>query len=437
MLGAGVAVILPTIGCEIRRIADNPHLRRIADVALPSVPLTPITRRRHLPKAERLKASRRHADDTARQPCNLCREGAPGVRVLVVDDSAFMRRMISQFIANDPSLEVIDTAKNGQEAVDKAKLLRPDVVTLDIEMPIMDGLEALRQIRLHCSEPKPAVIMCSSLTSAGSHEALKAMRLGAADVVAKDASIATTGLDELKADLIAKIKAVGASRPATAAAAKVAAPAKAISLADRKIEIILIGSSTGGPPVLETILTRLPADLPVPVVVAQHMPALFTKSLAERLDQHCAVTVIQADGPMPLSAGMVAIIQGGKHGRVTRGEDGRFRLDVGLEPKAALYKPSVDELLRSGVCAGERALGVVLTGMGEDGAIGGNELHRAGGTLIAQEGSTCVVYGMPRAIVSRNLAHAALSPDDIATTLASLAPSSRGRLNTANFRKSA
>lgn len=359
------------------------------------------------------------------------------MRVLVVDDSAFMRRMISQFVASDPSLEVIDTAKNGQEAVEKAKLLRPDVVTLDIEMPIMDGLEALRQIRLHCPDPKPAVIMCSSLTSAGSHEALKAMRLGAADVVAKDASIATTGLDELKADLIAKIKAVGGSRPATPAPARISTPAKAISLADKRFDIILIGSSTGGPPVLETILTRLPADLPVPVVVAQHMPALFTKSLAERLDQHSAVTVMQADQNIPLSPGMVAIIQGGKHGRVSRGDNGKFLLEVGDEPRSALYKPSVDELLRSGACAGERAIGVVLTGMGEDGAIGGGEMHRAGGTLIAQEGSTCVVYGMPRAIVSRNLAHAALTPDEIATTLASLAPSTRGRVGAAAFRKSA
>jgi len=360
------------------------------------------------------------------------------VRVLVVDDSAFMRRMISQFISSDPSLEVIDTARNGQEAVDKAKLLRPDVITLDIEMPIMNGLEALRQIRLSCPDPKPAVIMCSSLTSEGSHEALKALRLGACDVVAKDSSIATTGLDELKADLISKIKAVGASRPAAAAAAPArAAPTKHLSLSNRKVSIILIGSSTGGPPVLEAILTKLPADLPVPVVVAQHMPALFTKSLAERLDQHCAVSVMQADQNMPLNPGTVAIIQGGKHGRVVRAENGKYMLQIGEEPRSALYKPSVDELLRSGACAGEGGLAVVLTGMGEDGAIGGVEMHRAGGTLIAQEGSTCVVYGMPRALVTRNLAHAALAPNEIASLLASLSPSNREHHDTSQLRKSA
>jgi len=358
------------------------------------------------------------------------------VRVLVVDDSAFMRRIISQFIASEPTLEVVDTAKNGQEAVDKAKLLRPDVITLDIEMPIMNGLEALRQIRLNCPDPKPAVIMCSSLTSEGSHEALKAMRLGAADVVAKDSSIATTGLDELKADLIAKILAVGASRPSTTVAPRTATPARTFSIADKKISLVLIGSSTGGPPVLEAILTKLPADLSVPVVVAQHMPALFTKSLAERLDQHCAVSVVQADQSMPLNAGTVAIIQGGKHGRVVR-DGSRFALQIGDEPKSALYKPSVDELLRSSACAGENALAVVLTGMGEDGAIGGGELHRAGGTLVAQEGSTCVVYGMPRALVTRNLAHAALPPDEIASLIASLSPTIRGRVAPVAARKSA
>ena len=359
------------------------------------------------------------------------------MRVLVVDDSAFMRRIISQFIASDPTLEVIDTAKNGQEAVDKAKLLRPDVITLDIEMPIMNGLEALRQIRLNCPDPKPAVIMCSSLTSEGSHEALKALRLGAADVVAKDSSIATTGLDELKADLIAKILAVGASRPTAPAVQRTATPARTFSLADRRIGLVLIGSSTGGPPVLEAILTKLPADLPVPVVVAQHMPAMFTKSLAERLDQHCAVSVVQADQNMPLNPGTVAIIQGGKHGRVVRGEGGRYSLQIGDEPKSALYKPSVDELLRSGACAGEAALAVVLTGMGEDGAIGGGELHRAGGTLVAQEGSTCVVYGMPRALVTRNLAHAALAPNEIANLIASLSPTMRGRMAPPAVRRSA
>jgi two-component system chemotaxis response regulator CheB len=189
--------------------------------------------------------------------------------------------------------------------------------------------------------------------------------------------------------------------------------------------------------VLEAILTKLPADLPVPVVVAQHMPALFTKSLAERLDQHCAVSVVQADQNMPLNAGTVAIIQGGKHGRVVRGDNGRYTLQIGDEPRTALYKPSVDELMRSGTCAGETALGVVLTGMGEDGAIGAGEMHRAGGTLVAQEGSTCVVYGMPRALVTRNLAHAALPPDEIATLIASLCPTIRGRMAPAAFRKSA
>lgn len=371
------------------------------------------------------------------------------MRVLVVDDSAFMRRAISQMIASEPGLEVIDTARNGREAVEKALALKPDVITLDVEMPEMNGLDALREIRRVCPDPKPAVIMCSSLTSAGSHEALRALRLGAAEVVAKQASIQTGNLDVLRTDLITKIKALGnpgsrlANRllppvntpgphqPSAALAALNAKPAAPIArgtdagfvLPARNYELLVIGSSTGGPPVLETILTRLAPEIRVPVVVAQHMPAMFTKSLAERLNDLCAANVVHADREMELLPGTIYILKGENHGHIQKSArlGGPLRVTIGPEPQAALYRPSVDVLFQTAAKAtGGRCAGVVLTGMGEDGGPGSVEVTKAGGLVIAQSERSCVVYGMPKAVVERGAAAAALDPADIPGALTTL-----------------
>ncbi len=380
------------------------------------------------------------------------------MRVLVVDDSAFMRRAISVMLGADPAIEVVGTARNGKEGVEKALALNPDVITLDIEMPEMDGLTALREIRRLCPEPKPAVLMCSTLTSAGSHEALKAMRFGAADVIAKDPGAFGAGADVVKAELLAKVRSVGEgvvrkraelttipkpapevapprpiakARPAPLAT-PLAAPAikpsdasrlpKALSLSGRAIDLVVIGSSTGGPPVLEHILTNLPADFPAPVVVAQHMPAMFTKSMAERLDEMGALSVIQGAHEMPVRAGTVYILPGGLHGRVLRGtRPGTLRLDVSDQPATALYRPSVNELFASAASAcGKGALGVMLTGMGDDGLVGAKLLHAAGGITIAQDQATCVVYGMPRVVVDAGVAAAALSPTEIVKALTTI-----------------
>lgn len=356
------------------------------------------------------------------------------INVLIVDDSAFMRAALSRLIGSDPMLKVVAVARDGREGVEKAKALNPDVITLDIEMPGVDGLTALRTIRREC-KPCPAVLMCSSLTTEGSHAALQALRLGAADVIAKESSNVSSQMDAMRDDLIGKIKAIASQRAVVAGLAAKNAPGAAPMPAPvplrikpghtfrpDEFDLIAIGSSTGGPPVLETILTSLPAGMRAPIVVAQHMPVLFTKSLASRLDELCSITVVHAEAGMPLHAGTAYICPGGLHTRIVRTPAGRMTLEMSEEPKTELYRPSVNVLFSSAsrVATG-KVLGVVLTGMGEDGVVGARELRvrPSGTTLLAQEASTCVVYGMPKAIVQGGLADGVGNAEELAAMIAS------------------
>jgi two-component system chemotaxis response regulator CheB len=379
------------------------------------------------------------------------------MRVVVVDDSAFMRKTLSAIISAERGYEVVGTARDGEDAYTKITQLRPDIITLDLEMPVLDGFGLLERLK-RLEGPRPAVLVCSTLSSAGSHAALKALRLGATDVIAKNIDPASGGMEAVRADLVRKLNAIASSRrwkvpgadsapgiapgaappptkvlskspstirssapaPLPMAAPAIKPAARSVTLAGRGVEVVLIGSSTGGPPVLEKILSELPADLTTPVVVAQHMPVMFTKSIAERLDEICALSVVHAEPEMPLHAGTVYITPGGMHSRVERA--GRaLRIDISPDPVEALYKPSVDELLLSGArTLGARGLGVVLTGMGADGLRGARELVRLGGMVIAQSAETCAVYGMPRAVIEAGVACAALSPSEIVAVLSQL-----------------
>jgi len=347
------------------------------------------------------------------------------MRVLVVDDSAFMRRAITNMLESDSSIEVVDTARNGREGVEKVKSLKPDVITLDIEMPDMDGLTALRHIMSECPTP---VVMCSSLTSEGSHATLRALHLGAIDFVSKDASQVSLKIMDLQDDLIAKVKTAARSRIRKARKSSVtpAVVDQVPTLDPRRIDLVVIGSSTGGPPVVESLLKSVPADFCAPIVIAQHMPVLFTKSLAERLDERCAVSVFHAENRMMLVPGSAYILPGGQHGRVVRRLDRKLSLNVSEKPVEAVYKPSVNELMRSAAeCCKDRALGIMLTGMGDDGCVGAERLVSAGGTLIAQNEETCVVYGMPKAVTQAGYASANLSPQRMALLLRPLRGLSR------------
>ena len=363
--------------------------------------------------------------------------------MIIVDDSTFMRQSLTRMFSSDPEINVIDTAKNGQEALEKVKLLKPDVITLDIEMPVMDGLTALQRIRSECSPP-PAVLMCSSLTAEGSREALRALRLGAADVIEKDGDKFGLNSETMRDELLAKIKAIasghrdrialtatrlagqstsgaaGFSRvpPTTPPGGLPPASAGRRAIRTRQFELVVIGSSTGGPPVLETIVTALPATYRIPVIIAQHMPALFTKSLAERLDDICEVSVVHAENGMKLHRGTVYIAPGGKQTRVKM-HLGSMVLEVNEEPAALLYKPCINELFSSAArVTGAKTLAVICTGMGDDGCMGARDLYARNATIIAQDAETSVVYGMPRAVAVANLIDSAMPPEDLAAAVA-------------------
>jgi len=361
------------------------------------------------------------------------------MRVLICDDSAFMRRAIRSMLESDPEIEVVGVAHNGEQALDLVRRHSPDVVTMDIEMPVMDGLTALRRIM---AEHPTHVVMVSSLTTAGSKAALDALRLGAADVFAKDHSTVSANIGEMRDDLVRRVRALAVARkpsprtspakPAggstTRAAARVG-PAKTETIPDVRaadVDLVVIGSSTGGPPVVERVLKAIPVGSRVPIVVAQHMPRMFTESMAARLDQLCSVKVVHLQPGMPLEPGAIHVAPGGENTHLKRSSSGRLTVRIDREPEGTLYFPSVDALFRSAAEAiGRKAFGVVLTGMGEDGGVGAAELARRGGKVVAQEESSCVVYGMPKAVVSRNAAIASLSPQGIAELLSRICGAAR------------
>ena len=353
------------------------------------------------------------------------------MKILVVDDSALMRRALIKILESEPEFEVVGYARDGVDGLEKVRKLRPDLVTLDIEMPEMDGLTALREIvRM---PDAPAVLMCSTLTVQGSVEAIRAMRIGASDFLAKDPQQLSADDPAAHKMLIEKIRAIGATRRDNRGRLQSAERGPAIvdrvpALTSTAFDAICIGSSTGGPPVLETVLKGLPADLSIPVVVAQHMPAPFTRSLSDRQNEVCAVRVVHADRPMPLVPGVVHIVQGGRHGKLRRLVGGKLGLDITEDPADALYKPSVDVLFDSAArFAPGRTLGIVLTGMGEDGAKGAAPLHAGGSVIVTQHRETCVVYGMPRAVDAAGLSHHSLTPAGIAAMLGRLGGAAAAR----------
>jgi len=316
------------------------------------------------------------------------------IRILIVDDSVVIRKVLSETLAEDRALEVVGTASDGRLGLAKIAQLHPDLVTLDVEMPVMNGLETLAELRkLH---PKLPVVMFSTLTEHGAAATLDALTLGASDYATKPSNSGNmaTAVEAIRAELIPKIKALCRG----VAKLKLPAPRPAVAVrrpANRRIEIVTIGSSTGGPNALAEVLPRLPRDFPVPIVMVQHMPPIFTRLLAERLSAHCEIRVHEGKAEDVISPGQAWIAPGDFHMTVKRaGRGGQLQLNQGRRENSC--RPAVDVLFRSVADAyGAGTLGVVMTGMGSDGVIGAQLIRQRGGEVIVQDEASSVVWGMP------------------------------------------
>jgi len=375
------------------------------------------------------------------------------VKVLVVDDSGFFRRRVSEILSADPSIQVVGTATNGKEAIDQALALKPDVITMDYEMPMMDGITAVRHIMQRCPTP---VLMFSSLTHEGARVTLDALDAGAVDFLPKNFEDISRNPEKVKQLLCEKVHSISRSNrrfSAYSAPAPVAAPAPAPTPAPtassfsshsssqsssaavrpapvhapvatrapavsasspapkrKAYKLVAIGTSTGGPVALQRVLTQLPANFPAPIVLIQHMPAAFTKAFAERLDKLCRITVKEAEDGDILRPGLALLAPGGKQMMI----DGRGAVKILPGDERLNYKPCVDITFGSAAKSyGDKVLAVVLTGMGADGREGARLLKQGGSSIWAQDEASCVIYGMPMAIVKADLADAVYSLDEI------------------------
>lgn len=358
------------------------------------------------------------------------------VRVLVVDDSAFMRKAITMMLESDPQIKVIGSARDGAEGVEKVQLLKPDLVTMDVEMPRMDGLTALKLIMQ--KQPTP-VMMISSITTDGARATLDALELGAVDFIPKQMSYVSLDIVNIRDELLRKIKdicrrksilmaqfrrqkfleAAGKKEASGKAGAgkSLVAPVRRIRKRTHPISLISIGVSTGGPPALQKVIPRLPRNLPVGIVIAQHMPPAFTKSLAERLDGLSQVSVREAVDGEPVLPGNVLIAPGGEHLTVKK-IGSRVSVKVSKFPTNTLYHPCVDILFHSvAESFGRTSMGIVLTGMGSNGLRGMTAMKAQGAVCMAQDADTSVVWGMPKAVVEAGLVDHVAPIDRIADEL--------------------
>ncbi|PQJ39686.1 chemotaxis response regulator protein-glutamate methylesterase [Vibrio campbellii] len=359
------------------------------------------------------------------------------IKVLVVDDSSFFRRRVSEIINSESRLEVIDVAVNGKEAVEKAKTLKPDVITMDIEMPVMDGITAVREIM--AASPTP-ILMFSSLTHDGAKATLDALDAGALDFLPKKFEDIARNRDEAVSLLQQRVIQIASkrafmrrpiARPAAAATSSTARPlasrttapaasspsrpmAAKFRASGKKYQLTAIGTSTGGPVALQKILTRLPVNYPHPIVLIQHMPATFTAAFASRLNTLCKIQVKEAQDGDVLQAGVAYLAPGGKQMMVD-GRAGAARLRIIDGGDRMNYKPCVDVTFGSAAKVyGDKVLSMVLTGMGADGREGARMLKSAGSTIWAQDEESCVVYGMPQAVAKAGISTEDLPLDRIA-----------------------
>lgn len=323
------------------------------------------------------------------------------IRVLIVEDSAFMRQFIANIISTDPDMEVVGAAKNGLEGVEKSRELEPDVITMDVEMPVMDGLTAVREIM--ATNPTP-IIMLSSVTTDGAESTLRALEYGAVDFLTKPSGSISLDLNKKKDEIIQKIRVASKARVRTilpqiskmpsAMLSKPVGPPKNLQ------KIIAIGTSTGGPKALQEVIPLLPRSIPAGVLIVQHMPKGFTKSLAKRLDQLSHITVKEAEDGDELVAGLALLAPGDYH-MVAQETGGRVTVRLNQNPLVSGHRPSVDTMFTSVAALSMEKIGVILTGMGGDGSNGMVLIKENKGKTIAQNEETCIVFGMPKVAIEK------------------------------------
>jgi two-component system chemotaxis response regulator CheB len=340
------------------------------------------------------------------------------IRILVVDDSVVIRKVLSDALSADPALEVVGVAGDGRIALAKIPLLTPDLVTLDIEMPVMDGLQTL--VALRKLYPRLPVIMFSTLTEHGAAATLDALSLGASDYATKPSNTGSqiVARERIRAELIPKIKALCGVAPSKPVLLPVVRPRSKVRIATNlRIEIVAIGTSTGGPNALAEVLPRIPIDFPVPIVVVQHMPPLFTCLLAERLASRSSIPVAEGKAAVALLPGQAWIAPGNFHMTVVRAGL-ECRLNLSQAPPENSCRPAVDVLFRSAALAyGPNVLGVVMTGMGADGVRGAADIRAAGGEVIIQNEASSVVWGMPGLVHAAGQADGEYPLDCLATEI--------------------
>lgn len=343
----------------------------------------------------------------------------PPIRVLVVDDSAFLRKVVSQMLARSEAIEVVGTARDGEDALEMVEKLSPDVVTLDLMMPVMDGIGFLQeQMR---RRPVP-VVVCSIAHESG-EQALGALEAGAVDFVRKPTALATDKVFEIADELVAKVTAAAGVRMSRVESARAAVPAARPANPRPRtgapaVDLVVIGVSTGGPQALRHLIPQLPADFPVPVAMVLHMPIGYTEMYARRLDEISPLRVVEAGEGDVIEAGTVFLAPAGRHLGFVRGADGSVRAHLDVRPANTPHRPSVDVLFQSAAAQyGGRVLGVVMTGMGQDGLLGAAHVKAQGGMILTEAESSCVVYGMPRTVDEASLSDRSVTLAEMAAAI--------------------
>ena len=322
------------------------------------------------------------------------------LRVLVVDDSAYIRKVVKEMLSRNGAIEVVGAARDGEEALELVERLRPDVVTCDLIMPGVDGVEFIR--RQMAERPVPIVIV--SIAAESSERVLAGLDAGAIDFVQKPTALATEKVYDVAGELVSKVLAAAGAPLARLREIAPAAPLQQTGTYQGRFDIVVMGISTGGPQGLKSVVPRFPADFPLPIAIVMHMPIGYTEAYARRLDEASALTVLEARDGEPIRPGLVLVAPAGRHLTFHRADDGQVAARLDVRPLDTPHRPSVDVLLQSAAeVYGERALAVVMTGMGADGRDGAAWIKARGGSVLTEAEETCVVYGMPRSVVEAGL----------------------------------